>query len=368
MEREHPELQRERHDWNIHNAEEVVPDGWRLTYPESKLDVPQSWVFKSNEGLLVIDPGGELPIESASDHASLRGVARTIAGSPETPKINAVRELEQKYDAEVSGILLTHGDADHHNNIEQVSDDTMPVFVGKRGHWAVLSPEKQFTATRVNMDKSELTDYRSSKTLLARDVGFQASARFINNPRSTIVQGPHRAAKKREFAKRLQDFPESFETDSGQLEVVPLPGHAPEEVGFYLANEKLMIVGDLIGTSKPDQADRINLFLAEANVYDAIDSLKRLQEIEIERLYPAHGPPLIGQESIHAHLETLIHAAESLIGRINDMHAQHPDATVQELSQLVFTKDWARRGLVVQSQESWIFSALRDRPNEKEKE
>lgn len=358
---EQPENIIEKRGWEIEHAEEVIPDGWRLTYPGAGLDVPESWAFYNGEELVVIDPGGEMPVETPADKNSLRGFARAVTRTAKTPKLDALHELEKKYETKVGAILLTHGDADHQNDIEYASEPEAPVYVGKKGRWSVLSPEKQFIATRVNMDKSSLTGNKSSRVLFGRDVGFQTTAHLINNQRSTNFPGPQRAARKRVLAKRLRDFPESFDTNAGKLKVVALPGHAPEEVGFYLPDQKIMITGDLIGTSKAGQSGRMNLFLGEANVYDAITSLKTLEQMDIERLYPAHGPPIVGQDAVHEHLSRVRADAEALVQHILDLREQYPKMTVQKLCPLVFTAEWKREGMVVQSQETWIWSALKDK-------
>lgn len=360
------ENQAEKHEWDIENAEEVVPNGWRLTYPGAGVDVPQSWAFYDGEGLLVIDPGGELPVETPQDKMSLRGVARQIYRTTETPKIDAVRELERRYETKVKRVLLTHADADHTNEIEYISDQSAPIHVGKKGNWAVMSPEKQFAVGRVKMRQSPHTGGQVGE-LNMRDTGFQIIATLINNQRSTLPRGAHRAAKKHEIGQRLQEHPDFYETEAGQLEVLRLPGHAPEEVGFYLPDEKLAIVGDIVATSKPDQAERLGIFLPEANVYQALDSLQKLRELDVEKLYPAHGPPILGREQVREHLRRMDEDARGLIERTLKFHEENPNLTVQQLRPKVFTKDWQREGMVVRSQETWILSILRDRAVEGEK-
>lgn len=365
---EPPAIEQEKHLWNIEHAEEVVPDAWRLTYPEAKLDIPQSWVFETEHGLLVIDPGGELPVETDAERRSLRGPARALFQADETPKINAIRELERRYEQPVSGILLTHGDLDHQNNIESISDRTVPVFVGRQGRWSVLSPEKQFTATRVNTQKLHERNGRGAlrvdppqlHNLTGRDLGFQALSMTLQNERTTLLPGSHRAEKKRAFAQRLRDFPESFETNAGHLDVVPLPGHAPEEVGFYLQDRQIMVTGDLVMTSKSEQADRLNLFLGEANVYDAMDSLRKLLTMDIHQLYPAHGQPILGADNVKRYLEIVLEDATSVVHRIHVIHDRHPDWGSQKLAHEVFQGFWQRKGMSPQSQETWVISTLED--------
>ncbi len=341
----------------IPNVEEVFPGGFRLTKGATILDVPESWAIFDGQGFLVIDPGGELPIESKEDALSLKPIAATVTNSLRSHKIDGLRKLLEQRQTPITGILLTHGDADHTNNLENITDQGVPVYVDRKEWWSTLSPEKQFAAGAMNFQKSELTSHDAG-SLRNRDAGMQIFAERANNARG----GSDRHARKAALAERFHVFPESFETaGAGRMEVVALPGHAPGEHGFYLPEQKLFIGGDLITTSKQGQVDRINVFLPEANVYDAVMSLKKLQAMDIDKYYPAHGSPIIGVENFREHIQNLLLDAETLIERILEQAEQHAHADVHQLIDFVFTPQFHRAGMVAQSKKSWIFSVLRDK-------
>jgi glyoxylase-like metal-dependent hydrolase (beta-lactamase superfamily II) len=76
-----------------------------------------------------------------------------------------------------------------------------------------------------------------------------------------------------------------IEGDGVTLVAIHTPGHASDHLCFYLAEEKALFTGDLIlgGTTTvipPDDGD----------LADYLASLRRLQALEVRRIYPAHGP------------------------------------------------------------------------------
>ncbi len=341
------------------NVEEVFPGGYRLTKGATILDVPETWVIDTGEGLLVIDPGGELPIESADEAKSLKPFAAALTNSMRSHKIDGLRALEKQLGKKVTAILLTHGDADHTNNLENVADADVPIFVDRHEWWSTLSPEKQFAAGAMNYKKSELTSHDAGG-LGGRDKGWQKIASHLNNPRG----GADAHGNKQRLAQRFRDFPESFPLANGSLEVVALPGHAPGEHGFYIPEQRLCIGGDLISTSKKGMAGRFNLFLPEANVYQAIATARRLQEMDIAKYYPAHGEPIIGREVFREHCQRLIDDADRLVMHILEQAEQYPHADVHELVKHVFTPEFDLPGLSIESKKTWVFSALRNKSDD----
>lgn len=73
--------------------------------------------------------------------------------------------------------------------------------------------------------------------------------------------------------------------DGVTLVAIRTPGHASDHLCFYLPEEKALFTGDLIlgGTTAvipPDDGD----------LADYLASLRRLQALDVRRIYPAHGP------------------------------------------------------------------------------
>jgi glyoxylase-like metal-dependent hydrolase (beta-lactamase superfamily II) len=75
--------------------------------------------------------------------------------------------------------------------------------------------------------------------------------------------------------------------DGVTLRALHTPGHASDHVSYYLEEERALFTGDLIlgGSTTvipPDDGD-LGVYLA---------SLRRLLDVDIQRIYPGHGPVL----------------------------------------------------------------------------
>ncbi|HKJ00617.1 MAG TPA: MBL fold metallo-hydrolase [bacterium] len=69
------------------------------------------------------------------------------------------------------------------------------------------------------------------------------------------------------------------------LRAIYTPGHAPDHICFYLEEERALFTGDVIlgvGTTViPREGGDLGLYL---------DTLRRLQTLDLARIYPGHGP------------------------------------------------------------------------------
>src|SRR2546430_587780 len=81
------------------------------------------------------------------------------------------------------------------------------------------------------------------------------------------------------------DHGEVVATEGATLNAVFTPGHAPDHLCYYLAEEKALFTGDVIlgaGTTViPDETGDLSQYM---------DSLRRLLELDLETIYPAPGP------------------------------------------------------------------------------
>ncbi|HVC43555.1 MAG TPA: MBL fold metallo-hydrolase [Candidatus Binataceae bacterium] len=75
------------------------------------------------------------------------------------------------------------------------------------------------------------------------------------------------------------------ETAGATLTAVFTPGHAPDHICYFLAEEKALFTGDVVlgaGTTIiPDETGDLGQYM---------DSLRRLLALDVETIYPAHGP------------------------------------------------------------------------------
>lgn len=76
-----------------------------------------------------------------------------------------------------------------------------------------------------------------------------------------------------------------IEGEGVRLRAVHTPGHASDHLCYYLEEEKALFTGDVIlgGSTTVIPSD-------DGDLGDYLDSLRRLQGLDVRRIYPAHGP------------------------------------------------------------------------------
>ncbi|HXH82699.1 MAG TPA: MBL fold metallo-hydrolase [Candidatus Tectomicrobia bacterium] len=78
---------------------------------------------------------------------------------------------------------------------------------------------------------------------------------------------------------------DTIEADGVTLRAVYTPGHASDHLCYYLAEEKALFTGDVVlgGSTTVIPA-------GDGDLADYMASLRRLLDLDVERIYPAHGP------------------------------------------------------------------------------
>ena len=78
---------------------------------------------------------------------------------------------------------------------------------------------------------------------------------------------------------------QTIEGDGVTLTALHTPGHASDHLCYYLAEEKAVFTGDVVlgGSTTVIPAE-------DGDLLDYMTSLKRLQSLDVRRIYPAHGP------------------------------------------------------------------------------
>ena len=75
------------------------------------------------------------------------------------------------------------------------------------------------------------------------------------------------------------------QTEGATLRAIHTPGHAPDHLCYYLDEERALFTGDVVlgaGTTViPDDTGDLGEYM---------DSLHRLLELDLDAIYPAHGP------------------------------------------------------------------------------
>src|SRR5437879_10514477 len=85
----------------------------------------------------------------------------------------------------------------------------------------------------------------------------------------------------------IEDLREGERIEGEGVTLVPVytPGHASDHLCYYLVEEKALFTGDVIlgGSTTVIPSD-------DGDLADYLDSLRRLQQMDVRRIYPAHGP------------------------------------------------------------------------------
>jgi ribonuclease/clavin/mitogillin len=100
----------------------------------------------------------------------------------------------------------------------------------------------------------------------------------------SVAKMIHRDAELPQGLANLHDG-QVIEGEGVTLVAVHTPGHASDHLCYYLREEKALFTGDVIlgGSTTVIPAE-------DGDLGDYLASLRRLQSLDVERIYPAHGP------------------------------------------------------------------------------
>lgn len=133
--------------------------------------------------------------------------------------------------------------------------------------------------------------------------------------------------------KKIDNIEPFFDTETIkvsplEIQVLFLPGHTPDEVGFWMAKEQVLILGDLVHVAKKNNAINCKLILYNfhTDIDQALASLKRLKQMETpEILIMVHAQPLTGKHNIKQVFDKLLEKADSYKKLVEEFVVQYPD-------------------------------------------
>jgi glyoxylase-like metal-dependent hydrolase (beta-lactamase superfamily II) len=136
---------------------------------------------------------------------------------------------------------------------------------------------------------------------------------------------------------------ERIQHDGVTLEALHTPGHAADHLCFFWVEERALFSGDLIlgeGTAVIPRRG--------GSLPDYLESLTRLQSLDIRRIYPGHGPPIQNpQARIAEYIEhrrmrerQILEALRDGAGTIPDMVARIYAGVPGELHRLAEESVW----------------------------
>src|SRR2546426_4049182 len=109
----------------------------------------------------------------------------------------------------------------------------------------------------------------------------QLRARFRGLPVAKMIH------KDGGLPEPIEDLREGERIEGEGVTLVPVytPGHASDHLCYYLVEEKALFTGDVIlgGSTTVIPSD-------DGDLLEYLDSLRRLAQLDLRRIYPAHGP------------------------------------------------------------------------------
>lgn len=109
----------------------------------------------------------------------------------------------------------------------------------------------------------------------------QLRARFAG---LRVAKMRHRDA---DLPEPIEDLRDGQTVDGEGVTLIPVytPGHASDHLCYYLIEEQALFTGDVIlgGSTTVIPSD-------DGDLADYMSSLRRLQQLDVRRIYPAHGP------------------------------------------------------------------------------
>ncbi len=118
----------------------------------------------------------------------------------------------------------------------------------------------------------------------------------------------------------------SFYVGSLELQPIFTPGHSPGHLSFYLANERLALVGDMVAGF-----GSIWIGTPDGNMNDYFKSLEALEKLDLVALAPGHG------DVINESYKKLAEVREHRLQRLGQViSALNKPLTLSELRQVIY--------------------------------
>jgi glyoxylase-like metal-dependent hydrolase (beta-lactamase superfamily II) len=106
---------------------------------------------------------------------------------------------------------------------------------------------------------------------------------------------------------------ERFSGEGYTLQAIHSPGHAQDHLCYYLEEERALFTGDVIlgvGTTIIPQDG--------GSLGDYLETLRRLQSLEVDRIYPGHGPVIENpKEKIAEYLEHRLERERQIVAELS---------------------------------------------------
>jgi glyoxylase-like metal-dependent hydrolase (beta-lactamase superfamily II) len=121
----------------------------------------------------------------------------------------------------------------------------------------------------------------------------------------------------------------TFPAGDDTLQALHTPGHRFDHLCFLLEKQRALFAGDLISGITTNV-----IAPPDGDMLDYLDSLKRLQEVEISEIVPAHGPVITdAQAKISEYIQHRMLREEQVI---QTLEVLPPSVTIAEMVPLIY--------------------------------
>jgi glyoxylase-like metal-dependent hydrolase (beta-lactamase superfamily II) len=83
-----------------------------------------------------------------------------------------------------------------------------------------------------------------------------------------------------------QEIPHLLDTPNFTFDVIEIPGHCDDHIALYEKKKKWIFTGDLIFEGRAREVNE------DTRIYDALESFRKISQLDIETLFGGHGEPL----------------------------------------------------------------------------
>lgn len=112
----------------------------------------------------------------------------------------------------------------------------------------------------------------------------------------------------------VQHMPDTFSVGVLNFEVIPLPGHNKDMVGFYERKRGWLFSADAVPLPS-----RMRMAMSDENLPQTIATLERIQELDLSVLFDSHRGPV---ESPREHIQVRIDYLKDLQNKVRELHAK----------------------------------------------
>ena len=149
----------------------------------------------------------------------------------------------------------------------------------------------------------------------------QLRARFRGLPVAKMIH------KDGGLSEPIEDLREGERVEGEGVTLIPVytPGHASDHLCYYLVEEKALFSGDVIlgGSTTVIPSD-------DGDLLEYLDSLRRLAQLDVRRIYPAHGPVIEDAPAkIREYIDHRMMRERQILEALGDGLATIPDIVVR---------------------------------------